>query len=474
MRMQVFFTLMHPCSAFTGAARCSLPAWLHLVQLDFLCPCPQKHTGTTHVSQSGTLQVILCSWDHLTPGGTRAPPPAPSTAFAFHHARITALVEACGPSRLLVSFDASGALAVWESDAGLCVHSAQLPDHLAYDTVAAAYVDAAGAQATTSATGCARGIMLGMCKASISSKNYLQAGSPVATCLDHTICAMVLSCSCLHEYWDAAITHHASAGSVAICASKRQNAADTAADAWPAAQNGASPQAGQTVSGGPGTTTEATKAKAYKPAARSEDPSDKFARLMGHAAPAEHDEHVPDFTTSDPHQAASRTGTRLHVLTLDLQTLELIEAPAPAGAVPLIACRPEGDAVREVPLCVSALWQEQPRSGAAGKQPAEAAVAVVSNTGHLLLFGAACHKVCQLSLLATSCKCVSTVASRSAHTVVTVTVRQHLMDPQGSLDKRCHSGTRAGAPQRASEQPAAGLHCCFSLRRKQRCSPAER
>jgi hypothetical protein len=46
--------------------------------------------------------------------------------FAFHAAKVLLLLEVSTPHRLLVSLDATGTVAVWESDTGLCLHHVHL------------------------------------------------------------------------------------------------------------------------------------------------------------------------------------------------------------------------------------------------------------------------------------------------------------------------------------------------------------
>lgn len=81
------------------------------------------------------------SWDRQ-PGGSAQPEPC--TVLAFHTAPITMLLELPQWSRILLSADASGAVAVWEADTGLCLESGAVPALIGADLVYGAALPSIG------------------------------------------------------------------------------------------------------------------------------------------------------------------------------------------------------------------------------------------------------------------------------------------------------------------------------------------
>ena len=257
---------------------------------------------------------------------------------------------------MLVSVDASGSFAVWESDTGLCVHSAHLSREVTVDRVQGVHLPAQRSVAFVVAT----------------------AAQAVAT-------------------------------------PQQQPTTATAANGQPAA----------------------SASKSYTLAIRSEDPVEKFARLMGHGGAAESHEAASeasadaetaiDTQAQASHaeaQATAPDSTQLRLIQLDLDTFELSEAQAPTYACPL-AAMPSGQSP-EVLLCAASTplaWcgarakQSQPRDGPgwpnteateiAGAASSKGAVAI-SNHGVLWCWESTEQKVRPSAVSASASVCPGT------------------------------------------------------------------
>jgi hypothetical protein len=148
-------------------------------------------------------------------------------------------------------------------------------------------------------------------------------------------------------------TAHFDAGMVALCASTATVASSDAADSREDAGAGAAAVDAPAVS------------KAYRPQVRSEDPSDKFARLMGLTGDSlrERPSDASGGNFSNSEGPSSPPSSALHVHLLDLRHLAKSRPIEASDTVRLVTAAAAPAA--EVPLCICGVSRGAPTATAA-------------------------------------------------------------------------------------------------------------